>query len=103
MLRRAAAPKGLSTARRDRRPGGRNARRVGTGREGDHGRPLRIGNITETLETTLLLKLVEQGRLRLDDPISKWFPDLPQADQVTVAMLVPAGRRTSRSAARAPC
>jgi len=47
----------------------------------------RIGNITETFDTTVLLKLVEQGRLRLDDPISKWFPDLPQADQVTVAML----------------
>ena len=47
----------------------------------------RIGNITETFETTLLLKLVEQGRLSLDDPLSKWWPDLPGADQVTVAML----------------
>ena len=47
----------------------------------------RIGNITETFETTLLLRLVEQGRVSLDDPISKWFPALPNADQVTVAML----------------
>ncbi len=48
----------------------------------------RIGGIGETFMSTLLLKLVEQGRLHLDDPIDRWFPDLLAADRVTVRMLV---------------
>jgi D-alanyl-D-alanine carboxypeptidase len=32
--------------------------------------------------------LVEQGRISLDDKISRWFPDLLAADKVTVRMLV---------------
>jgi D-alanyl-D-alanine carboxypeptidase len=48
----------------------------------------RIGGIAETFMSTLLLMLVEQGRISLDDKISRWFPDLLAADQVTVRMLV---------------
>jgi D-alanyl-D-alanine carboxypeptidase len=47
----------------------------------------RIGNTTESFTTTLLLQLVDQGRVSLDDPLSKWFPRLPHANQVTVGML----------------
>jgi D-alanyl-D-alanine carboxypeptidase len=47
----------------------------------------RISDVTETFTTTLLLRLVEQGKLRLDDPISKWLPSLPRANRVTVGML----------------
>ncbi len=48
----------------------------------------RIGGIAETFMSTLLLMLVEQGRIGLDDKISRWFPELLAADQVTVRMLV---------------
>jgi D-alanyl-D-alanine carboxypeptidase len=48
----------------------------------------RIGGIAETFMSTLLLMLVEQGRIKLDDKIARWFPDLLGADQVTVRMLV---------------
>jgi D-alanyl-D-alanine carboxypeptidase len=48
---------------------------------------IRIGNTTETFETTLLLQLVQRGRISLNDPLSKWFPALPDADKITVAML----------------
>jgi CubicO group peptidase (beta-lactamase class C family) len=48
----------------------------------------RIGGIAETFMSTLLLMLVEQGRIGLDDKISRWFPQLLAADQVTVQMLV---------------
>jgi D-alanyl-D-alanine carboxypeptidase len=48
----------------------------------------RIGGIAETFMSTLLLMLVEQGRISLDDKISRWFPKLLAADQVTVRMLV---------------
>ncbi len=47
----------------------------------------RIGNTTETFETTLLLQLVDRGKIRLSDPVSKWFPSLPNASKVTVGML----------------
>ncbi len=47
----------------------------------------RIGNVTESMTVTLLLQLVDEGRVSLDDPISTWFPDLPKADEVTVGML----------------
>lgn len=47
----------------------------------------RIGNVTETFETTLLLQLVDQGKIRLDDPVSKWLPSLPNSNKVTVGML----------------
>ena len=48
----------------------------------------RIGGIAETFMSTLLLMLVEQGRIGLDDKISRWFPKLLASDQVTVRMLV---------------
>jgi D-alanyl-D-alanine carboxypeptidase len=48
----------------------------------------RIGGITETFQSTLVMMLAEQGRLNLDHKISRWFPDLLSADQVTIRMLV---------------
>lgn len=47
----------------------------------------RIGNITESFTTSLLLQFVDDGLLSLDDPISRWLPDLPGAQQITVGML----------------
>ncbi len=47
----------------------------------------RIGNVVEGMLTTQLLRLVEEGEISLDDPISNWFPELPDADKVTVNML----------------
>ncbi len=47
----------------------------------------RIGNVTQTMTTTLLLKYVEQGRVELDDPVSKWYPSLRSADEITLGML----------------
>lgn len=53
-------------------------------RRADH---FRIGNTRESFTTTLLLQLVDQGHVRLDDPVSNWFPSLPGAEQVTLGML----------------
>jgi D-alanyl-D-alanine carboxypeptidase len=47
----------------------------------------RIGNATESLTATLLLQLVDDGRLSLEDPLSNWLPNLPGAQQVTLGML----------------
>ncbi|MFX1767849.1 serine hydrolase [Paraburkholderia sp. A1RI-2L] len=47
----------------------------------------RVGMPAEQFETMLMLKLAEEGRLDLDAPVSKWFPDYPHADVATVRML----------------
>ena len=47
----------------------------------------RLGNTGETMMTTLLLRLVDQNKVKLDDPVAKWYRDLPEADQVTFRML----------------
>jgi CubicO group peptidase (beta-lactamase class C family) len=47
----------------------------------------RNGAIAIPYLTTVLLRLDEEGVLDLDDPLSKWLPDLPEADRVTLRML----------------
>jgi D-alanyl-D-alanine carboxypeptidase len=47
----------------------------------------RIGSIAIPYLTALLLQLVDEGKLKLDDPISKWLPTVPNANQVTLRML----------------
>jgi CubicO group peptidase (beta-lactamase class C family) len=47
----------------------------------------RIGSIAIPYVIDLLLQLRDRGRLSLDDPVSKWLPDLPNADRVTLRML----------------
>jgi CubicO group peptidase (beta-lactamase class C family) len=47
----------------------------------------RIGSIAIPYVIDLLLQLQDAGRLSLDDPVSKWLPNLPNADRVTLRML----------------
>lgn len=47
----------------------------------------RNGAIAISYMTTLLLALQDRGLLSVDDRLSKWFPDYPEADEVTLAML----------------
>ncbi|MEV8099228.1 serine hydrolase domain-containing protein [Kitasatospora sp. NPDC085879] len=34
-----------------------------------------------------LLRLVDEGRAGLDDPVSRWLPDLPHGHRITLRML----------------
>lgn len=47
-----------------------------------------IGSVTKTMTGTLILQLVEQGTLSLDDKLSRWYPDAPEGDRITIAMLL---------------
>lgn len=47
----------------------------------------RPGAMTIPLLTTIALQLQDQGRLSLDDTLSQWYPDYPNADRVTLRML----------------
>lgn len=48
---------------------------------------MRVGGVTLTSLCMVLLRLVDAGKIRLDDRLSKWFPGLPKANQVTIRML----------------
>jgi D-alanyl-D-alanine carboxypeptidase len=52
----------------------------------------RIGAISITTLTTILMQLVDEGVLALDTPLSNWYLDYPDAGQVTVGMV--AGSRS---------
>ena len=53
-----------------------------------HGR-FRVGSITKTFVATVVLQLVEEGRLRLDDPVERWLPGVvPDGDRITVRHLL---------------
>jgi CubicO group peptidase (beta-lactamase class C family) len=47
----------------------------------------RNGAVAISYVSTLLLRLVDKGRISLDDKLSKWLPDVPHADRVTVRQL----------------
>jgi D-alanyl-D-alanine carboxypeptidase len=48
----------------------------------------RIGSITKTFTATVILELVDRGELALDQPISRWEPQIPGAKQITIRMLL---------------
>lgn len=47
----------------------------------------RIGSVTKTFTGTLILQLVDEGRVRLDDTIERWFPGFPGASGITIRQL----------------
>ena len=47
----------------------------------------RIGSVTKTFTGTAILQLVDQGRIRLSDPISMYVEGVPSGDQITLDML----------------
>lgn len=48
----------------------------------------RIGSNTKTMTGTVLLQLVQEGKIGLDDPVSKYRPDVPNGDDITIAQLL---------------
>jgi D-alanyl-D-alanine carboxypeptidase len=53
-------------------------------RRGDH---VRIASITKSFTGTILLQLVDEGKIALDDPVSKYIPGIPNGDKITIRML----------------
>lgn len=48
----------------------------------------RIGSVTKQFAAAGLLKLVEAGKVGLDDPLSKYVPDYPGGDRISIAQLL---------------
>lgn len=47
----------------------------------------RIGSNTKTMTSTVILQLVQEGKLALDDPISRYVDGVPGGDRITIANL----------------
>ncbi|HEV2114878.1 MAG TPA: serine hydrolase domain-containing protein [Terriglobales bacterium] len=47
-----------------------------------------IGSISKQFTATAILMLADQGKLSLDDPVSRFLPELTQASEVTIRQLL---------------
>ena len=45
--------------------------------------PFVVGSISKTFVTATIMQLVDEGQLTLDDPLAKWMPDYPNAQNIT--------------------
>jgi D-alanyl-D-alanine carboxypeptidase len=70
-------------------------RAVGISHIGDNGfvsadakSKYRIGSITKMFTATMVFQLVEEGKLKLDDTLDKFFPEIPNAKKITVAQML---------------
>lgn len=48
----------------------------------------RIGSITKTFTGTVILQLVDEGKLKLDDPVAKYRPEVPNGANITIRQLL---------------
>ncbi|MFE4261679.1 serine hydrolase domain-containing protein [Streptomyces sp. NPDC056883] len=63
-----------------------------TGAPMTDGLNMRIGSETKTFTVTAMLKLVDEGKIGLDDPIGKYVDGVPNGDRITLREL--AGMRS---------
>jgi D-alanyl-D-alanine carboxypeptidase len=62
---------------------------LATGAELRPSAQFRIGSVTKTFVATVVLQLVGEGRLTLDDPVSRWLPGLlARGHEITVRQLL---------------
>ena len=48
----------------------------------------RIGSITKTFTATMIMQLVEEKKLALDTHLDRYFPNIPNASQITIEMML---------------
>jgi len=47
-----------------------------------------VGSVTKMITATLIFKLIEEGKLSLNDKLSEFYPDIPNSDKITVKNLL---------------
>ncbi|MFN7147096.1 MAG: serine hydrolase domain-containing protein, partial [Myxococcota bacterium] len=47
-----------------------------------------VGSLTKLFTATVVLQLAEEDALDLEQPISRWFPDVPDATEITIEHLL---------------
>lgn len=49
---------------------------------------VRVGSNTKTWTGTIVLQMVQEGRLGIDDPVSRYRPDVPNGENITIGQLL---------------
>ena len=76
-----------------RTPQGEFIAASGTTKLGENSLPtadthFRIAEITKTMTSAVILLLAQEGKLSLDDPVSKYLPEVPDGDNISIAQLL---------------
>jgi D-alanyl-D-alanine carboxypeptidase len=66
---------------------GKGKANVMTGEKPEPTMKFRTGSLTKTYTYTVLLQLVDSGRISLTDKLKNYMPDFPKADSITIRML----------------
>lgn len=61
---------------------------IASQRRADENSKYRIGSITKTFTAVLVLKAVEDKKLKLEQTIEKWFPNIKNAEKITIEYLL---------------
>jgi D-alanyl-D-alanine carboxypeptidase len=61
---------------------------IKTGRKLKSSDPFRIGSNTKIFTSTVILQLVDENKLKLEDKLSKFFPKIPNSENITIRMLL---------------
>jgi CubicO group peptidase (beta-lactamase class C family) len=61
---------------------------ISTGRASDPSTRYAVGSISKQFTAAILLLLQEQGKLSLDDRVSKYFPELTRAGEISIRQLL---------------
>jgi len=48
----------------------------------------RIASITKTYTAVMIFQLIEEGKLKLDDHLDQFFPQIPNAGKITIAQIL---------------
>lgn len=61
---------------------------AGPGRQLQTADCMHIGSISKTFTAVMILQLVENGQLKLTDKLARFFPQLPNADSITIDQML---------------
>ncbi|MFP4470875.1 MAG: serine hydrolase domain-containing protein, partial [Bacteroidales bacterium] len=48
----------------------------------------RIGSISKTFTAAIIMQLVDEGKLKLDTPLEKFYPEVPNAKQINIEQML---------------
>lgn len=57
-------------------------------KKADQNTVYRIGSISKTFTSVLVMKAVEEGKMKLTDTLAKFFPEIKNADKITIENLL---------------
>lgn len=61
---------------------------VATKTEANSSTKYRVGSITKVFTSTLVFMAQEEGKLKIEDKLSVYFPDFPKGDEITLSNLL---------------